>query len=90
MMAELEDERGAELGDPRRCSRHGIATSSPDGMFDAPCGACEAEMDAAFAREEYEQERRGFASDPDFRAFQALEFGPVNWDAEEFRDEVGF
>jgi hypothetical protein len=33
-------------GDPRRCDRHPEQkTSSPDGMFDAPCPACEAEMD---------------------------------------------
>jgi hypothetical protein len=38
----MEDEQGAELGDPRRCPRHpNEVTSSPDGMFDAPCGACE-------------------------------------------------
>jgi hypothetical protein len=42
---ELEAERGAALGDPRRCSRHGEVTSSPDGMFDGLCGACEAEAD---------------------------------------------
>ncbi len=33
------------LGDPRRCRAHpNIATSSADGMFDAPCGQCEYEM----------------------------------------------
>lgn len=38
---------GASLGDPRRCPVHPqCATSSPDGMFDAPCDLCEAEMDA--------------------------------------------
>lgn len=42
----MDDERGAELGDPRRCPRHpSQVTSSPDGMFDAPCGACEFEME---------------------------------------------
>jgi hypothetical protein len=42
----LEDEQGAEYGDPRKCPRHPhVATSSRDGMFDAPCGVCEAEMD---------------------------------------------
>jgi hypothetical protein len=39
-----EDEMGA-YGDPRRCPIHGEQTSSPDGMFDAPCGACEGAMD---------------------------------------------
>ena len=44
--AELADELGAELGDPRRCPRHPhVKTSSPDGMFDAPCNECEAEME---------------------------------------------
>lgn len=39
---ELEDEYMGSFGDPRRCPHHpGIATSSADGMFDAPCGACE-------------------------------------------------
>lgn len=43
---ELEDERGAELGDARRCPKHpNEKTSSPDGMFDTPCGACEYEME---------------------------------------------
>lgn len=44
-------------GDPRRCPRHPhVATSSPDGMFDAPCGACEYEMDER-EEERHEQER---------------------------------
>jgi hypothetical protein len=44
-----DDEMGAEMGDPRRCPHHpGVQTSSPDGMFDAPCGACEAESDASW------------------------------------------
>lgn len=44
-----DEERGVIFeGDPRRCARHPEqVTSSPDGMFDSPCGACEAEMDAA-------------------------------------------
>ncbi len=54
---ELEDEYNAKFGDPRRCSEHGFATSSPDGMFDAPCPACEGEMEDAY-REELERERR--------------------------------
>lgn len=42
---ELEAERGAALGDPRRCPVHPhVATSSPDGMFDTPCYECEGEM----------------------------------------------
>lgn len=32
-------------GDPRRCPHHPhVVTSSPDGMFDAPCGECEYAM----------------------------------------------
>ncbi len=43
---EMQYEMGAELGDPRTCPRHPhVKTSSPDGMHDAPCGHCEAEMD---------------------------------------------
>ena len=43
---EMQYEEDARYGDPRKCSRHPhIKTSSGDGMFDAPCGACEAEMD---------------------------------------------
>lgn len=43
---ELMDEAGGEAGDPRRCGRHPeVVTGSPDGMFDAPCGKCESEMD---------------------------------------------
>jgi hypothetical protein len=40
------------LGDPRRCPKHpNEVTSSPDGLFDAPCGRCEYEMDAEFYAE---------------------------------------
>lgn len=42
---ELQDEDGAKLGDPRRCPVHGTVISSPDGMFDGLCGACETAMD---------------------------------------------
>ena len=40
---EMEAEFNARYGDPRRCPKHGTAISSPDGMFDAPCGKCEGE-----------------------------------------------
>jgi hypothetical protein len=49
-LAEFEemDARWAEFfpeGDARRCPSHpNVKTSSPDGMFDAPCGRCEYEM----------------------------------------------
>lgn len=40
----MDDEWGAQFGDPRRCPHHPTEiTSSPDGMFDAPCGYCEHE-----------------------------------------------
>lgn len=40
----LQDSRF--LGDARRCPRHPhVKTSSDNGMFDAPCGVCEYEMD---------------------------------------------
>lgn len=39
-------ETGVQLGDPRRCPIHGTVTSSPGGMFDAPCGECEFEANA--------------------------------------------
>jgi hypothetical protein len=46
---ERDYELGAQLGDPRRCPRHPwVKTSSPDGMFDAPCNLCEYECDMAF------------------------------------------
>lgn len=45
---------GAELGGPRRCPRHpNQVTSSPDGMFDCPCAACEAEGEEGAAMAEY-------------------------------------
>lgn len=44
-LEELEYEAGSELGDPRRCPRHGEVTSDPHGLYDAPCGACEAEAE---------------------------------------------
>ena len=40
---ELEDEDNARFGDPRKCSEHGYTISSPDGMFDGVCPACEGE-----------------------------------------------
>lgn len=37
------------IGDARICSIHpNVKTSSPDGMFDAPCNVCESLMDAAY------------------------------------------
>lgn len=45
-------------GDPRRCPRHGTPTSSPDGLFDAPCGKCEYEMEREFFEEMAEEEGR--------------------------------
>lgn len=42
---ELQDEDGGRLGDPRRCPIHGTVISSPDGMFDGLCGACETASD---------------------------------------------
>jgi hypothetical protein len=40
------DDREADIifGDSRRCPAHGCVTSSPNGMFDAPCPECEAAM----------------------------------------------
>jgi len=43
---ELEHLHQASMGDPRRCPIHGTVISSPDGLFDAPCGMCEGEMEA--------------------------------------------
>jgi hypothetical protein len=51
VMMELEMTDDLFTGDPRRCPRHGTVTSSDDGMFDAPCGTCEAEMDAQWEAE---------------------------------------
>ncbi len=48
-LPEYDDHRDlpeSAYGDPRRCPAHPeVTTSSPDGLFDAPCGKCEAEMD---------------------------------------------
>jgi hypothetical protein len=58
-------------GDPRRCPRHGVLTSDPNGLFDAPCGACEAETEARqyddepSAPREYSVERAFGADGPD-------------------------
>lgn len=52
-----EDEFGAQFGDPRKCPRHpGEVTSSPDGLFDAPCGLCEAKGEDAARNWEYDPE----------------------------------
>jgi len=45
-------------GDPRRCPRHGEVTSSPDGLHDAPCGACEYEADTGESSFVYEARLR--------------------------------
>lgn len=46
---EMQDEAGAQFGDPRTCKWHpGVRVSSPDGMHDAPCGACEGEDEAGW------------------------------------------
>lgn len=56
MTEELEYEHGARLGDPRRCLRHPhVHTSDAQGLFDAPCGACEAEMELYDADAEWYQ-----------------------------------
>ena len=72
---ELEDEYDARMyGDPRRCSVHGLATSSNDGMFDAPCPACECDMEYEDARyREEEEEARRAALSPEARAAEDAE-----------------
>lgn len=43
--ARYEEDMGYQ-GDPRRCEIHpNVVISSPDGMFDGVCGACEAACD---------------------------------------------
>lgn len=61
-----DDELGAEFGDPRRCPRHGTQTSDAFGLFDAPCGDCEAESDLAAELWEYDasNDRRRFCELP--------------------------
>lgn len=48
MNEELEAEYNAQYGDPRRCEKHGCITSSPCGMFDAPCSECEYEAECEY------------------------------------------
>jgi len=60
---ELEDEANGAYGDPRRCKLHGEVTSSPDGAFDAPCSACEAEMHELDC-EEREAEEKALVGPP--------------------------
>lgn len=62
----------APAGDCRRCPAHGCATSSPDGMFDAPCGACESEMEAADAARDWE------ALSPDAKAVVLAEVAAID------------
>lgn len=58
---EMMYEFGAAAGDPRRCPRHPEqVTSSPDGMHDAPCDACEFEMEEYYgANDRFEQSEEG-------------------------------
>lgn len=39
--------------DGLRCPLHGEALTSLDGLYDAPCGQCEVEMDADYESREY-------------------------------------
>lgn len=67
-----------QYGDPRRCPRHGVTTSSADGLHDAPCGACEMEIDAADERDAWE------ALSPEERArYQASVSAPTPADIEQ-------
>lgn len=61
-----EDELGA-YGDPRKCPRHpGEVTSDPFGLFDAPCGLCEAEGEDAARNWQFDPEntQRAFCAEP--------------------------
>ena len=60
-------------GDPRRCAVHpNVATSSPDGLFDAPCPECEFAMDEDAARDAWD------SWTPEERArFEAIEVPKV-------------
>ena len=63
--AVFEEDMGYQ-GDPRCCPRHpGVATSSPDGLHDTPCGRCEAEMDA--------EGDRGLAAPEGFHGFMTFD-----------------
>lgn len=73
---ELQDEYEAQYGDPRRCPAHGCVTSSPDGLFDAPCPECEGEMqDAAYDE----------TLDNEFASWEAgISVSPESYDDEPF------
>ena len=43
------------LVDFRRCPLHGEVLTSADGIYDAPCGRCEAEMDIEAEKRAYEE-----------------------------------
>jgi hypothetical protein len=61
---EYETRDRAPEGDARRCPRHPhIATSSADGLFDAPCGACEFAMEDDAQDARHERDRRDDADD---------------------------
>jgi len=80
LMTELfsEPQYGADdceyIGDPRRCPVHPhIETSSADGMFDGPCGACEFEMESEARQEEFEMESTASRIVSDARPLEAVE-----------------
>jgi hypothetical protein len=84
---EARDFEDGCYGDPRRCPHHPhVKTSSDDGMFDAPCGECEAAMDRAH----HEQlEAEDAARYPDgFCAHQSLYDGPHCFTAAEAAREA--
>jgi hypothetical protein len=59
-------------GDPRRCPAHpNVVTSSPDGMFDTPCGQCEASMYEADLEYEYRRSEHELAEEAAHRRDEA-------------------
>lgn len=68
-------EWGAQWGDPRRCPHHPhVVTSSPDGMFDAPCDECE------YAMERHGEEEECPPTVPDPATADTLPAPPENED----------
>ena len=82
-MARDPEENENYEGDPRRCPVHpNQVTSSPDGMFDAPCPACEWEMEAGRYEDENFKE--------EFPTTKTLEELPLYDPTHEDEDDIPF
>jgi hypothetical protein len=77
----VRDEMGA--GDARRCPRHpSVKVSSDDGLFDAPCGECEAAADDAEMADEERDDAERILDANDSEDFSDWDMGLIGGDSD--------